>query len=177
MDMFKQLLMAAALTPLLSVPVAAQERASPVVPAASPYAAFDWLIGDWHAAGGLRELITYGPNRSYIKFSAFIPTREEPQHLHFEGIAVWNAKTKMLDYLFAVEPGSGVQENGTFRVEADGTIIREVEMIDASGKIGIFRQTFRRTGPNSAITTVMRQTATGWEPTFPGGERIELTRR
>ena len=83
----------------------------------------------------------------------------------------------MLDYLFAVEPGSGVQENGTYRAEADGTIIREVELIDARGNTGTFRQTFRRTGPDSAITTVMRKTDTGWEPTFPGGEKIELQRR
>jgi len=175
--MIKHILMTAALTALLSMPAAAQQQSPPVASAGNPYAPYDWLIGDWYAEGGLRELITYGPNRSYIRFSAFIATKDEPQHLHFEGIAVWNAKTKMLDYLFAVEPGSGVQENGTYRAEADGSIIREVELIDASGNTGTFRQTFRRTGPDSAITTVMRKTATGWEPTFPGGEKIELQRR
>jgi hypothetical protein len=177
--MFKQTAAAFALTISAMTPAIAQQPAP--APAAStqadPYAPFDWLIGDWNAEGGLRELITYGPNRSYIRFSAFIPAKDEPQHLHFEGIAVWNAKTRMLDYLFAVEPGSGIQENGTYRVEPDGSIIREVELIDAKGKSGIFRQTFHQTGPDSAITTVMRQTATGWEPTFPGGERIELKRR
>lgn len=173
--MFKSILMTAAIGVLLAAPAAAQQQSAAA--AASPYAPYDWLIGDWQSEGGLRELITYGTKQSYLRFQAFFPTKEEPQHLHFEGIALWNAKTKRLDYLFAVEPGSGVQENGTYRVEAEGTIIREVELIDASGKAGTFRQTFRRTGTNTAITSVMRQTATGWEPTFPGGERIELTRR
>ena len=176
--MFKHTLITAALGLLLAAPATAQQQQSPPAAAAeSPYAPYDWLIGDWSSKSGLRELISYGPNRSYIKFSAFIATKSNPQRLHFEGIALWNARTRRLDYLFAVEPGSGIQENGTYRVEADGEIIREVELIDATGKSGTFRQTFRRTGTNSAITTVMRQTATGWEPTFPGGERIELSRR
>lgn len=176
--MFKKILIALALSAVGAAPAIAQQTGSPAVAAATgPYAPYDWLIGDWQAESGLRELITYGTNRSYIRFQAFFPTKDEPQHLHFEGIALWNAKTKRLDYLFAVEPGSGVQENGTYRVEADGTIVREVELIDAKGNTGTFRQTFRRTGPDSAITTVMRQTATGWEPTFAGGDRIELTRR
>ena len=163
-----------------AAPSPAHQHGSSAAATAGPYAPFDWLIGDWYGEAGpgtVRELITYGPNKSYIRFSAFIFGKGEPQHLHFEGIAVWNAKTRMLDYLFAVEPGSGVQENGTYRAEADGSIIREVELIDANGNSGTFRQTFRRTGPDSAITTVMRKSATGWEPTFAGGERIELRRR
>jgi len=142
-----------------------------------PYAPYDWLIGDWSSKAGIRELITYGPRRSYIRFSAFVPGADGSEHLHFEGIALWNAKTRMLDYLFALEPGSGAQENGTYRAEADGTIIREVELINARGGTGTFRQTFRKTGPNTAVTSVMRQTDQGWVPTFPGGERIELERK
>ena len=163
-----------------AAPAPAQQHGASAAATAGPYAPFDWLIGDWYGEAGpgpVRELITYGPNKSYIRFSAFTFGKGEPQHLHFEGIALWNAKTKMLDYLFAVEPGSGVQENGTYRAEADGSIIREVELIDAKGNSGTFRQTFRRIGPDSIITTVMRKTATGWEPTFAGGERIELKRR
>lgn len=176
--MLKQATAAFALAIATVTPAIAQQSPSPAANVRpDPYAPFDWLIGDWYAEGGLRELITYGPNRSYIRFSAFIATKDEPQHLHFEGIALWNAKTKMLDYLFALEPGSGSQENGTYRAEADGSIIREVELIDAKGRAGTFRQTFRQTGPDTAITSVMRQTQTGWEPTFPGGERIELKRR
>lgn len=177
----KQIWITAALGLVLAAPAAAQQQSAPATVAANPYAAYDWLIGDWYAQAGpgmIRELITYGPNRSYVKYSVFTaPTEDGPQHLHFEGIALWNGRTKALDYLFAVEPGSGVQENGTIRAEADGSIVREVEFIDPKGNVGIFRQTFVRTGPDSAITTLMRRTATGWEPTFPGAERIELKRR
>jgi hypothetical protein len=177
--MFKHILMTAALGALGTAPAIAQQASPPT--AVSPYAPYDWLIGDWYAQAGpgmIREQITYGPNRSYVKYSVFTAaSAEAAQHLHFEGIALWNGKTKVLDYLFAVEPGSGVQENGTIRAEADGSIVREVEFIDAKGGVGTFRQSFVRTGPNSAITTLLRKTATGWVPTFPGSEKIELTRR
>jgi hypothetical protein len=145
--------------------------------AADAYAPYEWLIGDWSSEGGIREVISYGPNKSYVRYSVYTPGQDGAEHLHFEGIALWNGKTKVLDYLFAVEPGSGVQENGTIRAEADGSIVREVEFIDAKGTTGTFRQTFRRAGANSAITTLLRKTHTGWEPTFPGSERIELKRK
>jgi hypothetical protein len=165
----------------LTVATDAQAQTTPPPAAATNvYAAYDWLIGDWYADAGpgvLREHITYGPSRGYIHFSVFTAAKDGPQHLHFEGIAVWNARTRMLDYLFAVEPGSGVQESGTYRVEADGSIIREVQLIDPKGNVGTFRQTFVRTGPDSAITTLMRKTEAGWTPTFPGSEKIELKRR
>jgi hypothetical protein len=170
--MSKRMLIAILLSAVAPMPASAQHGPSPAAAVASPYAPYDWLIGDWYGrveSGSIRELITYGPNRSYIRFSAFTSPTGDPQHLHFEGIALWNAKTKRLDYLFAVEPGSGVQESGTYRIEADGLIVREVELIDAAGKVG--------TGSDSAVTTVMRKTSTGWEPTFPGGDKIELTRR
>ena len=149
--------------------------------ATNPYAAYDWLIGDWYAKPGpglLREQITYGPGRGYIRFSVFTaPNEAAPQHLHFEGIALWNAKTKVLDYLFAVEPGSGAQESGTYRAEPDGSIVREIELIDPKGNTGTFRQTFQKTGTDRAITTLFRKTESGWVPTFPGSERVELQRR
>ena len=161
-----------------AVPAATQAPAAAAV--SGPLAPYDWLVGDWYAqvgTGGLRELITYGPNRGYIKFSVFTGAIERPDHLHFEGIALWNARSKKLDYLFSVEPGSGVQEKGVFRLKADGSIIREVELTDAKGKVGTFRQTFRRTGPDRVTTSVLRKTETGWVPTFAGSERIELKRR
>jgi hypothetical protein len=179
--MSKTVLIALALG-AVAVPASAQQQApAAATVTANVYAPFDWLIGDWYAKAGpglLRERITYGPSRAYIQFSVFTaPAENGPQHLHFEGIALWNAKTRMLDYLFAVEPGSGVQESGTYRAEADGSIIREVQLIDAKGNVGTFRQTFARNGPDSAITTLMRKTDTGWVPTFPGSESIELKRR
>jgi len=188
MAMFKPPLIALMLCAFSAVPAVAQQPApadahqpSAAMNAANPYAPYDWLIGDWYAEGGpgmLREQITYGPNRSYIRLAVFMATsKDAPQHLHSDGFAVWNAKTRMLDFLFVVEPGSGVQEKGTYRAEPDGSISREVELIDAKGGIATFRQTFHRTGADSAITALMRKTDTGWEPTFPGSDKIELKRK
>jgi hypothetical protein len=101
----------------------------------------------------------------------------QPESVHFEGMAVWNGATNRLDYVFVLEPGSGGQERGEIYVQADGLIVRDVTLTDRNGRSGRFRQTFLRTGEDSAIASVMRQTATGWEPTFPGGERLVMTRR
>jgi hypothetical protein len=49
-------------------------------------------------------------------------------------------------------------------------------MTDRNGRVEQFRQTFRRTGPDSAVTSLMRRTASGWEPNFPGSDRIEMRR-
>ena len=177
--MLRQTAGALALTLAALSPAHVQQR--PLAVRTDPFAAFDWLIGDWYAKAGpglLREQISYGPGRGYIKFSVFTaPNDSAAQHLHFEGMALWNGKTKRLDYLFAVEPGSGVQESGTFRAEADGSIVREVDLIDAKGNGATFRQTFQRTGADRAVTTLHRRTANGWEPTFPGSEKIGLKRR
>lgn len=178
--MSRMLMILIAVASLVAAPSVAQPAPAAASAAADPYAPYDWLVGDWTAQAGpgvLRELLTYGPNRSYIRFSVFTAAVNGPEHLHFEGIALWNGKTKLLDYLFAVEPGSGVQENGTIRAEADGTIVREVELISLTGQAGTFRQTFRRAGPDGMVTTLMRKTGKGWEPTFPGSEQIVMTRR
>jgi hypothetical protein len=90
---------------------------------------------------------------------------------------VWNGATRNLDYVIAVEPGSGVQEQGALHVEPDGSVVRDVTMTRANGQIGHFRQTFRRTGPDTVTTSLMRRTATGWEPNFPGSDNIAMTRR
>jgi hypothetical protein len=89
----------------------------------------------------------------------------------------WNAKTRALDYLFAVEPGSGILERGSVRAEVDGTIVRDVEMIGPTGAASTFRQTIRRTGAGSAVTSMMALRNGRWEATFPGSERIEMKRR
>ena len=146
---------------------------------AKPYAKYEFLIGDWRGQVGgtnLREEFRWGPNKSYIFFSTYMAAYGKPEQLHFEGMMVWNAKTDVLDYVVAVEPGSGVQEKGIIRAEPGGTIVREVELTDARGKTGHFRQTFQLNGADAVTTSVMRQTAKGWEPTFPGSDRITLTR-
>ena len=156
---------------------AAAHQPSPAATAAN--APFEWLIGDWDSLEGgnrLRQSLSWGPHRSYVKYSTFMQQPGQPERLHFEGIAVWNAKSRMLDYVFAVEPGSAVQEKGTIRAEANGSIVREVEFTGSDGKVGQFRQYFRRTGADRAVTSLMRKTDKGWEPNFPGSDKIEMSR-
>jgi hypothetical protein len=159
-----------------TAPVSAQAGDATIRAANAPY---EWLIGDWlsdSAGNRLRQSLSWGPQRAYIKYSTYMQSLGKEEHLHFEGIAVWNGKSKVFDYVFAVEPGSGLQEKGTIRVEADGSIVREVEFTDPDGKVGHFRQTFRKTGQDSAVTSLMRETATGWEPNFPGSDKMLMTR-
>jgi hypothetical protein len=65
--------------------------------------------------------------------------------------------------------------------EPDGAIVREIDLIGADGGIRHFRQTFRRTGDDTAVTTLVRQRADGtWEPNFPGSpgsDKLIMTRR
>ena len=125
----------------------------------------------------MRQDFRWGPGRSYIRYSTYLQPRGSSERLHFDGIMVWNAKSKSLDFLFAVEPGSSAQEKGTVRVLPDGAVIREVELTAGDGTVSVFRQTIRETDPDSAVTSLMRRTATGWQPSFPGAERIEMRRK
>lgn len=146
-----------------------------------PYAAYEWLVGEWdagreEAAPTLVERFRWGSKRSYIWASTSLLQPDGVEHLHFEGMMIWNGASKNFDYLFAVEPGSLVQEKGAFRLE-DGKIVRDVLMTSPDGKEGHFRQTFERTGEDTAITSVMRKTDSGWTPTFPGSDRLFMRRR
>ena len=146
-----------------------------------PYRPFEFLIGEWISQEGsstLRQSFRWGPGRSYIFYSTFTQQPGAAERLHFEGMMVWNGKSKALDFLFAVEPGSWTEERGTLHVAADGSVIREVELITPNGTVSQFRQTIRRTGPDSAVTSLMSKTADGgWQPNFPGSDRIEMSRR
>ena len=166
-----------ALSPL--APASAQGPAQK--PAAAPeYAPVSWLIGDWVSDEGgskIRQSFRWGPNRSYILYSTYTAMNGRPEALHFEGILAWNSRSKAYDYVFAIEPGSGGQEKGSIIVQADGSIVREVELTRPDGQVGRFRQTFRQTSPDAALTSLMRQTKQGWEPIFPGSDRIALVRQ
>lgn len=154
-------------------------QARPTKLATNPYSPFEFLIGDWYSKAGpetIHQRLRYGPDRSYIQYSTFTGPTGRPEKLHFEGIMVWNGKTNVLDYVFAVEPGSGVQEKGTVRAESDGSVVREVEFTGAKGEVAHFRQKFWRTDGN-VLTSLMRQTATGWELNFPGSDKIAMERR
>lgn len=164
-------------------PAAAQPQVEAPTTIANPYTAFEFLIGDWYTrpTGGpdiaIRQNFRWGTRQSYIYYTTFTREGGRPEGIHFEGMLVWNGATRSLDYIVVSEPGSGAQEQGTMRAAPDGSVVREVTLTRADGQISHFRQTFRRTGPDSAVTSLMRQTATGWEPNFPGSDNLVMTRR
>ena len=143
------------------------------------HSAYEWLLGNWFSKNGgmtIRQSLALDPNKAFVTYATYLGAPGQKERLHFEGVMLWNGKSKAFDYLFAVEPGSGSQERGTIRAEQDGSIVREVELTAADGAVSQFRQTFRKTGPQSAETSLMRKTAAGWEPNFPGSDRILMVR-
>lgn len=179
--MLRWLLFALAMDAAAITPAAAlQAQASKLASSASPYEPVAWLIGDWIADEGgnrIRQTFRWGPKESYLMYSTYTAMNGRPEALHFEGIVVWNAKSSNYDYIFAIEPGSGAQEKGTISVQPDGLVVREVELTAPDGRSARFRQTFKQTGENDAATSLMRETAAGWQPNFPGSDRIEMKRK
>jgi hypothetical protein len=158
-----------------------QPSANPVA-TPLPYRAFENLIGDWdtgpeNAPASIVQRFSWGPNRSYIWYRTSMVDAKGAERLHFEGPMVWNAATGGLDYLFVVEPGSLMQEQGDVRVQTDGSIVREVKLTGSDGTQNRFRQTFRLYDAESGVTSLMRQTATGWVPNFPGSDKLHMKRR
>jgi len=105
---------------------------------------------------------------------------------------VWNGVHKNLDMLLTMDLKSGrAQEQGTFNVASDGTIVREITGVFSEGvapigeaKVGPegvskhFRQTYKPDGTDKLLTSVMRETNDGsWVATFPGSERLVMKRR
>lgn len=165
----------AVLVEMLLAPVAqAQTAPATVEEAYAPYAP---LIGAWESNNGaIVQRFSWGPGRGYILFSTTIRGADGGEHLHFEGMMLYNAQSQMLDFLVALEPGSLSQERGTVRAEADGTIVRDVELVAPNGASSRFRQTFRLSA-DSGETSMMRDDSQGgWTPTFPGSERLAMRR-
>ena len=162
------------------------------------YAQYKALIGTWDVTapdGGPSfavQRFTWGPGHSYIWCAgSFIGPggKEDP---HFEGMLVWNGVHKNLDMLLTMDLKSGrAQEQGTFNVAPDGTIVREITGVFSEGvapigeaKVGPdgmskhFRQTYRPDGTDKFLTSVMRETNDGsWVATFPGSEKLVMKRR
>jgi hypothetical protein len=159
-----------------------QQTPSQQTSVASPYAAFAFLIGAWDTTRGDGQRIAvqrfrWGPNRSYIWYSTSTLASGQEQ-VHFEGLLIWNFAHRNADFLFALAPGSGAQEQGTIHVEAYGVLVRDVRATDAAGHIQSFRQSFRRTGPDTALTSLERRNPDGtWAPNFPGSVNLVMTRR
>ena len=148
---------------------------------ANPYNAYEFLIGDWYTkpSGGpdlrIHQQFAWGTEKGSIKYTTLTNVGAAPEAIHFEGLLVWNGATKGLDYVIAVEPGSGGQEKGSLHVEADGAVVREVLLTRADGKTAQFRQRFWREN-DAVFTSLMRKTDKGWEPNFPGSERLAMSR-
>jgi hypothetical protein len=83
------------------------------------------------------------------------------------------------------------QEQGTFSVAPDGTIMREITGVFAEGVTPVgedrvgpdgasrhFRQTYKPNGADEFLTSVMRETNDeSWVATFPGSEKLIMKRR
>ena len=165
-------------------------------PTKNPYASYEFLIGAWDIspeAGGpplARALFRWGPNRSYIWYAGSLLEKGE-EVPHFEGLLLWNGVRKNLDMLLSLDLDGGyVQEQGTMSVETGGRVVREITAVYSEGSRPIgqpvagpsgakarFRQTFQATGADRILTTVMREAGNGWVATFPGSDRLVMTRR
>jgi len=181
--------------------IAAQERGGPDSAAkdlktADLYAPYAFLIGEWDVkAEGDNDLVAvqrvrWGPNKSYMWYAVVLLSdgHEEP---HLEGMLMWNGVHRNLDMLFAIDLNSGrVQEQGTISVAPDGSLVREItaiysaglpksggQTVGPEGATGHFRQTYKQIGPDKIQTSVMRQTKTGWVASFPGSDKLIMTRR
>ena len=138
-----------------------------------PYAPYEFLIGDWYSKLASQNVVIHqqfkwGPGKSYITYASYLVLPGKPEQLHFEGMMVWNGKSKVLDFLFTLQPGSGAQEKGTIRAEADGTIVRDIAMTSSDADVDYFRQTFRKTAGGKVLTSMMEKTAKGWKLDAPG---------
>ncbi|MEZ5996928.1 MAG: hypothetical protein R3C25_14375 [Hyphomonadaceae bacterium] len=142
------------------------------------YAPYAGLIGTWQSNGGeIVQRFNWGPGRSYILYSTTTRGGDGAEHLHFEGILLYNAATQALDFLIALEPGSLGLERGSIHAEADGSLVRDVEFVGPGGATGRFRQTYRLPSTGDGETSLMRDDGHGgWTPTFPGSEHLAMHR-
>ncbi len=175
---------------------ASAAAASPHSAPPSPYAPYEQLIGEWDVApegGGpatAGAVFRWGPNHSYI-WTAGTLVHDGVQEPHFEGMMMWNGVHRNLDALLVLDMRYGLaQEQGTYSIEPDGTIVREItavfsegvqpmgqEVAGPGGATSRFRQTFKSQGPDRFATAVLRQSGDGWVATFPGSDHLVMTRR
>jgi len=158
-----------------SAAVHANPPARTVDEAYAPYAS---LIGDWETDGGATlQRFSWGPSHSYITYSTTVRGANAADHLHFEGILVYNPQSRNLDFLVALEPGSLGLERGTVHAEANGAIVRDIEFFGLNGARERFRQTYRLQGADRGETSLMQDDGHGgWRPRFPGSDHLAIRR-
>ena len=176
----------------LAIPVLAKAGDS----SANPWEPYEFLLGEWNvsATSGGSPVATarfrWGPNRSYIWYAGSL-VLDGVERPHFEGLLVWNGVRHNLDMLLSMDLERGfVQEQGSLHAEPDGTVVREITAtysegtrpiggppVGRAGTTARFRQTFKLEGPDRVLTSVLRQTEKGWTATFPGSDRLVMTRK
>jgi len=165
--------------------------------ASGPYAPYAFLIGEWGVEsemGGPAQLLVrfrWGPGRSHIWYSASL-LANGVEHPHFEGLLMWNGVHRNLDMLLSLDlEGGRVQEQGTVSISQDGTVVRDITAYysDGAGMIttgrragpggGVarFRQTFKVQSTDRVATSLLRESGSGWAPTFPGSDHLVMIRR
>ena len=176
--------------------VAAPATANHAEVKVAEFAPYAFLIGDWdiHEEGAPpaavhRATWSGGGTSIRLETDIFVNGKQVP---HYEGILVWNPVRRDFDMLLNLDPvGAKVQERGRLRINPqDRTVVREIIATYAPGvtgpdgkKVGekgaefVFRQTFKQLSDDRILTSMMRQTANGWVPTFPGSEEVLMTRR
>jgi hypothetical protein len=180
---------------LLSGFVGSSASAAPPPADQAQYAPYKFLIGTWDVSpetGGApvaKLRFRWGPNHTYIWYAQSLLMNGQ-EHPHFEGMLMWNGVHKNLDMLLAVDLQYGLaQEEGTFAIQADGSIVREITTyyspgtqplgespVGPGGELGHFRQTYKPVSADKVLTTVMHETKAGWVPTFPGSDHLAMTR-
>ena len=175
---------------------AAHEIRTDKAPAGSPYAPYEFLVGDWGLTtkGSSEPIVTlrfkWGPNKSYLTYSAILLVKSVEQP-HFEGMLVWNGVHKNLDMLLTIDMRRGLaQEQGTVSIGPDGVVVRDITAVYSAGAqqpgepvVGPdgatqrYRQTFRKVDANHVETNALREGAHGWAATFPGSEALLMTRK
>ena len=161
-------------------PVAASAHAVPAskfLQTTKPYSPYEFLIGDWYTKlpkenAVVHQQFAWGAGKASISYATFIVMPGMGEHLHFGGMAIFNPMSKALDYLFAVEPGSGVVERGTISVQPDGDVVREVEALYPNGKIEKSRQTFHAEADGSVKMDLQSPGATGWRSSLQSGPMV-----
>ena len=160
------------------------------------FAPYAFLIGEWDiheegqpAAAVHRASWSGGGTSVRLETDLLINGKQVP---HYEGLLVWNGVRRDFDMLLNLDPvAAKVQERGRLRVDHPAQmLVREITATYAPGVMGpdgkrtgsggaefSFRQTFKKLSDDRILTSMMRQTATGWVATFPGSEEVLMTRR
>jgi hypothetical protein len=164
--------------------------------AGRPYAPFEALLGEWEVApeGGRPMAVQryrWGLDGAYIWYGTSLLGAHGGEQPHFEGMLVWNGVDRALDTLVSLHSPSGtVLERGTLTVTPSGTFVRDVVAyyspgagVPGAGPAGPqgatvrFRQTLRPVAPGRMMSSTLRESEEGWVPTFPGMDRMVMTRR